>query len=77
MTWHELTANWDAFFSRLQIHFPRMDRSALPHPPRDSRAFTRQVADMHEISETEARDTLDAFMAQQDLARRASELESR
>jgi hypothetical protein len=74
MDWHELSANWDTMVTRLQTRFPRIDRSRLSDPPRDSRALTNHLADVHELSVEEARAALDDFMRLQALARRAPEL---
>ncbi|SNS58270.1 hypothetical protein [Antarctobacter heliothermus] len=76
MNWHELSANWDNTVGKLQTWFPALDRSRLADPPRDSRALTRHIADMHELTVEEARDALQDFMHREDLARRATELAS-
>ncbi|MGP6088358.1 hypothetical protein [Antarctobacter jejuensis] len=74
MDWHELSANWDNMVSRLEGHFPRIDRSRLAERPRDSRALTHHIADMHELTVSEAREALQDFIEIEGLARRATEL---
>ncbi len=76
MNWHELSANWDNMVSRLEGHFPRIDRNRLVDQPRDSRALTRHIADAHELTVEEAREALQDFIEIEGLARRASELAS-
>ena len=77
MDWHELSANWDSMFGRLKRRFPGIARARLSEAPRDRRVLTHHIADMHELTLHEARDALEEFMDREDLARRASELESR
>lgn len=74
MDWHELSANWEHLVSRLQRRFPRLDRTSLSEPPRDSRELTHHIAEMHELTVTEARDALQDFLEIEGLARRATVL---
>ncbi len=65
MDWHELSANWHSMIDHLEARFPRIDRSCLCEPPRDSRALTSHLADVHGLTNEEARAALDEFMRSQ------------
>ena len=74
MTWHHLSANWDAIVHRLQSRFPNLDRDSIAEPPRDSRALMAHLAEAHDLTLFEARQELQDFLDIETLARQASDL---
>lgn len=63
MNWTDLTRNWKVSYADLQRAFPNLEQSAMPFLKGDQDRFESYLAATHDMTLDEARQALDAFLA--------------
>ena len=74
MTWAQFASNWNVYFTVLLRHFPYATPKALEQARIGPTALSRVIAESHDLTEPEAREELDNFLALQSLARVALDM---
>lgn len=65
LTWTDMTENWGYWSKQLQDAYPHLDGSALAFAKNDRTRFEGYLAQTHNLTLAEARDSLLSFMARQ------------
>lgn len=67
MNWTDMTADWATWYRRLQIRFPKLDDAAMPFSKLDRDRFEAYLADVQNLTLTEAREEIEDFLYIQSL----------
>ncbi len=73
MTWTDLTADWGVWYRRMKTRFPHLDDSAMDIGRQDRARFEAHLAQVHNLSPTEAREEIDDFLYIESLTREISD----
>lgn len=67
MTWTDMTRDWAVWYKKLQSRFPNLDDGAMAFAKTDRSQFECYLAEIHNLSLTEAQEEIEDFLFVQTL----------